>query len=75
MQCVGTIFFALDTDGEERSFVVSKLWWVIVVVAAPVTLATYGEWLWSMKRCVKGQNGDGDGDKENRLRRKGSHEC
>ncbi|KAG4437607.1 hypothetical protein IFR05_006911 [Cadophora sp. M221] len=69
----GTNFFALDTDGGERSFVVSNLWWIIVVVAVPVTLVTYGAWLWWMRRGESGKDVIDVGNQP--LRRKESHEC
>lgn len=46
----GTNFFALDTNGPRPpSFVVSRLWWVYVVTSVPLTLLTFGVWVWWMK--------------------------
>ncbi|PVH73623.1 hypothetical protein DL98DRAFT_519816 [Cadophora sp. DSE1049] len=66
----GTNFFALDTDGEsQRSFVVSGLWWLLVVVAVPVTLVTFGVWLWWMKLQGNGRR------KREDLKEKGNRQC
>lgn len=45
----GTNLVVLDTspDGSEPSFVVSKLWWLYLAFAAPLTMLTiFGFWLW-----------------------------
>jgi len=45
----GTNLVAFDTssDGSEPSFVVSRLWWVYLAFAVPLTMLTmFGFWLW-----------------------------
>lgn len=45
----GTNLVVLDTssDGSEPSFIVSRLWWLYLAFAAPLTMLTiFGFWLW-----------------------------
>jgi Mg2+ and Co2+ transporter CorA len=48
----GTNFFALNTNGGGRPvFVVFELWWVYLLVVIPLTLLTFGIWIWWMRRA------------------------
>jgi hypothetical protein len=48
----GTNFVALNTSTSEPTFIVSKLWWVYVAIAVPLTVATMmGFLVWRRWRC------------------------
>jgi len=53
----GTNFFVLDiADDYRTTLLVSKLWWVYVVVAVSLTLLTLLCWVWWLKSRARKPN-------------------
>jgi len=68
----GTNFFAFDTDEKSHNnSVVSGLWWLLIAVAVPVTLATFGIWLWWIR--LQGSNRKQPMKRED-VKEKGNHQ-
>jgi Mg2+ and Co2+ transporter CorA len=59
----GTNFFAMSSGGPGRpSTVISRNWWIGVLVAAGLTMATMGVWVWVVRKSLRRKSGDeGDG--------------